>query len=102
MNKFEFAWSCRDNNAFGFISDAECMYMIIDKWTEENDGRMTEDDLIEMVEFIEEEMYWWWMGHLMHGYLWGAATDDKMELLGEQLRKSDERTKLHAIRLGER
>lgn len=98
MNKYEFTWACRDNNAFGFISDAECMYAIIDRWTEENGGRMNNDDLVEMVEYIEEEMDWVWMGHMMHGYLWGASIDDKYELIGEQLHEQG----LHAVRLGER
>lgn len=86
MNKFEFTWSCRDNNAFGFISDAECMGMIIDKWVEANGGKMSNDDLIEMVEYLEDEMCWYWMASMMHGYFWGAATDNKYELIGEQLR----------------
>lgn len=89
MNKYEFTWSCRDNNAFGIISDAECMYMIIDKWTEENDGRITDDDLIEMVEYLEDDMDWHWMANMIHGYIWGAAIDDKYELMGEQLRRSE-------------
>ena len=88
MNKYEFTWSCRDNNAFGFISDTECMYMIIDKWTEENDGHMDADELADMVEYLEDEMEWYWMAHMMHGYFWGAAIDDKYELLGEQLRNN--------------
>ena len=85
MNKYEFTWSCRDNNAFGFINDIECMDMIIDKWTEENGGHMNADELADMVEWIES-IEWYWMAHLMHGYIWGAAIDDKYELLGEQLR----------------
>ena len=85
MNKYEFTWSCRENNAIGFISDAECMDQIIGKWTEESGGRMNADELAEMVEYIEE-MEWYWMANMMHGFFWGAATDNKYELLGEQLR----------------
>lgn len=87
MNKYEYTWNCRDNNAFGFISDIECMDMIIDKWTEENGGRMTDEDLCEMVEYLEDEMGWYWMAHMIHGYIWGASIDDKYELMGEGLAK---------------
>ena len=62
------------------------MYMIIDRWAEENGGRMTEDDLIKMVEYLEDDMNWYWMASMMRGYFWGAATDNKYELIGEQLR----------------
>ena len=85
MNKYEFTKNCWDNYAFGFISDVECMDMIIDKWTEENGGRMNADELADMVEYIES-IEWYWMAHLMHGYFWGAAIDDEYELMGEQLR----------------
>lgn len=86
MDKYKFTWQCRDDNALGLYDDIETMDRIIDKWTEENGGHMNVDELADMLDFIEGEMDWWWMGHLMHGYFWGAATDDKMELLGEQVR----------------
>ena len=87
MNKYEFTLNCQDNNALGLISDAECMCMIIDKWTEENGGRMNESELADMVEYLENERGWYWMAHMMHGYFWGASTDNEWELKGEQLRK---------------
>ena len=86
MNKYEFTLNCQDNNALGLISDVECMYIIIDKWTEENDGYMNESELADMVEYLEE-IGWYWMAHMMHGYFWGASTDNEWELKGEQLRK---------------
>lgn len=88
MSKYEFTWSCRDNNALGFINDTECMYMIVDKWTEESGGRMDTDQLADMVEYLENEMEWHWMASMMHGYFWGASTDNEWELKGEQLRKA--------------
>ena len=87
MNKHEFTLNCQDNNALGLISDTECMYLIIDKWTEENGGHMNESELADMVEYLENEMGWYWMAHMMHGYFWGASTDNEWELKGEQLRK---------------
>ena len=86
MNKYEFTQNCQDNNALGLISDAECMYLIIDKWTEENGGHMNESELADMVEYFEE-IGWYWIAHMMHGYFWGASTDNEWELKGEQLRK---------------
>lgn len=85
MNKYEFTQNCWVNSTVGFISDIECMDMIIDKWTEENGGRMNADELADMVEYIES-IEWYWMAHMMHGYLWGAAIDDEYELKGEELR----------------
>lgn len=84
MNKYEFTLNCQDNNALGLISDTECMYMIIDKWTEENGGHMDESERADMVEYFEE-IGWYWMAHMMHGYFWGASTDNEWELKGEQL-----------------
>ena len=84
MNKYEFTQNCQDNNALGLISDAECMYLIIDKWTEENGGHMNADELAEMVEYLEE-IGWYWIAHMMHGYFWGASTDNEWELKGEHL-----------------
>ena len=86
MNKHEFTQNCQDNNSLGLISDAECMYLIIDKWTEENSGYMNESELADMAEYLEE-IGWYWMAHMMHGYFWGASTDNEWELKGEQLRK---------------
>ena len=86
MNKYEFTQNCQDNNSLGFISDAECMYLIIDKWTEENGGHMDESELAEMTEYLEE-LGWYCMARMMHGYFWGASTDNEWELKGEQLRK---------------
>lgn len=87
MNKYEFILNCQDNCSLGLISEAECMYMIIDKWTEENGGHMDESELADMVEYFENEKGWYWMAHMMHGYFWGASTDNEWELKGEQLRK---------------
>ena len=84
MNKYEFTQNCQDNNALGLISDAECMYLIIDKWTEENGGHMDESELAEMAEYLEE-IGWYWIAHMMHGYFWGASTDNEWELKGEHL-----------------
>lgn len=84
MNKYEFSLNCQDNNSLGLISDAECMHMIIDKWTEENGGHMNESELADMVEYFEE-IGWYWMAHMMHGYFWGTSTDNEWELKGEQL-----------------
>lgn len=67
---------------------AETMDRIIDKWTEENGGRMDKDDLVEMVEYIES-IEWYCMASMMHGYFWGAATDNEYEQIGEQLRNCD-------------
>lgn len=62
MNKYEFTQNCRDNNALGLISDIECMRMVVDKWTEENGGRMDESELAELAEYLEE-IGWYWMAH---------------------------------------
>lgn len=86
MDKYKFTWQCRGDNAFGFYDDVTTMDRIIDKWTEENGGIMNTDELANMLDFIEGEMDWQWMGRLMHGYFYGAATDDEMELLGERIR----------------
>lgn len=86
MNKYEFTQNCLDDYTFGFISDIECMNMVVDKWTEENGGRMDESELAEMAEYLEE-IGWYWMAHMIHGYFWGASTDNEWELKGEQLRK---------------
>lgn len=87
MNKYEFTLNCQNDHALGFISDAECMFMIIDKWTEENGGRMGESELADMVDYLENEMCWYCMARMMHGYFWGASTDNECELEGEQLSK---------------
>ena len=86
MNKYKFTLNCQDDCSLGFISAAEYMYMIIDKWTEENGGHMDESELADMVEYLEE-IGWYWMARMMHGYFWGASTDNEPELEGEQLRK---------------
>lgn len=86
MNKYEFMQNCWDNYTFGFISDVECMNMIVDKWTEESGGRMDTDQLAEMVEYLEK-IEWYCMASMTHGYFWGASTDNEWELKGEQLRK---------------
>ena len=87
MNKYKFTLTCQDNNTLGLISDAECMYLILDKWAEENGGHMNESELADMVEYLENEMGWYWMARMIHGYFWGASTDNERELKGEQLRK---------------
>ena len=86
MNKYEFTLNCQGNNALGLISDIECLNMIVDKWTEDNDGRMDTDQLTEMAEYLER-IEWYCMASMMHGYFWGASTDNEWELKGEQLRK---------------
>lgn len=86
MDKYKFTWQCRDDNALGFCDDITTMDRIIDKWIEENGGIMNTDELANMLDFIEGEMDWQWMGRLMHGYFYGAATDNEMELLGERIR----------------
>lgn len=87
MDKYKFIENCQSNYTFGFISLTECMYMIIDRWTEDNGGTMNQDELADMVEYIENDRGWYSLGRIMHGYLWGASTDDALELKGEQLRK---------------
>ena len=54
MNKYEFTQNCLDDYTFGFISDIECMNMVMDKWTEENGGHMDKSELADMVEYFEE------------------------------------------------
>lgn len=87
MNKYEATAIYRQNYELGFWTMTETMDRIIDKWTEENGGHMNADELADMVEYIES-IEWHWMAHLMQGYFWGAAIDDKYELMGERLAQS--------------
>lgn len=84
MNKYEYTKSCRVNYNLGFWTMTECMDRIIDKWTEENGGRMTEEDLCRMVDYLDL-IEWYDMSRYMGAYLWGACTDDLYELQGEAL-----------------
>lgn len=91
MNKYEATAIYRQNYELGFWTMTEAMDRIIDKWTEENGGRMTEEDLCEMVDYLDL-IEWWDMSHFMGGYLWGACIDDLNELEGEALAKERDRT----------
>ena len=90
MNKYETVNVCRDAYDMGFYDLAECMGRIIDKWTEENGGRMSEEELCGMVEYIEAEE-WWDMAHFMQGFFWGACIYDRNEIAGEALAQERDR-----------
>lgn len=90
MNKYEATLSYRSNYELGFWTMTEAMDRIIDKWTEENGGRMTEEALCEMADYLDN-IEWYSMSRFMGAYLWGACTDNLDELKGEALAKERDR-----------
>ncbi len=75
-----------DSWAMGFNSAEECLYRIVDAWTIECGGNATASDMADMIDYVEE-IGWDWMGRYLHGYIFGAPTDDEWEEKGEALRK---------------
>lgn len=81
MNIIELERNCYE---LGFHSLEEAFDRIVDGYFDANGGHMTESNLADMVDDVEAAE-WFDMAHFMHGYYWGAATDDENEMKGEAL-----------------
>ncbi len=87
MNKYEFTKQHFEYYQCGLFSIKESMDKVIAKWAEDNGGVLNADELADIVDYLED-IEWWSLSHFMHGYIWGASTDNEWELKGEQLRKT--------------